>query len=234
MRRADRLFQIIQFLRARSTATAAEIARALEVAPRTIYRDLADLKSNGVPIDGEAGVGYAMRAGFDLPPLMFTRSELEALVLGARMVAAWSDPELARAANSVIDKVKGVLPAPRRGEADRIELFVPDFWIRGDAKAHLADLRVAMRDRKKVRLSYRDAGGQESRRTVRPIALTFWGTSWTITGWCELRKDFRSFRPERIAQLKVTAQRYADEPGKDLATFLERMEEQRRDRPTAQ
>jgi predicted DNA-binding transcriptional regulator YafY len=178
---------------------------------------------SGIPIDGEAGVGYALKAGFDLPPLMFSRGELEALVLGARMVSAWADAELARHAKQAVEKVRAALPELRRRDADRVDLYVPAFHVPVPMKAALEKLRRAITDHKKVAFAYIDADSKKSSRTVRPLALAFWGSSWTLTAWCELRDDFRNFRPERIASLRVLDQSFIDEPGKDIAEYLRRV-----------
>src|SRR3954468_7823126 len=176
VRRADRLFQIVQRLRRkRGVVKARELAEALEVSERTIYRDVADLIGSGVPIQGEAGVGYALPKGFDLPPLMFTEEEIEALVLGARIVQAWSDPELSRAAGDVLAKVEDVLPARLRERIPDATLFAPQFHVRGQLTAGLAPLRAAIRDRKKVGFGYEDKTKSASQRTVHPLGLFYWG-----------------------------------------------------------
>lgn len=219
MRRADRLFQILQLLRARRVATAAYLARELEVSKRTIYRDVADLTASGVPITGEAGVGYALARGFDLPPLMFDAEEIGALVLGARMVQAFGDEGLAARARSVLTKVEAVVPERLRRSFARPEWHV--FRRLGkEVRARVEQLRRAIDGRRKVRFVYRDEHGAESERTVRPLCLAFWGPVWTAGAWCELRPDFRNFRPDRMEDLVVLDERFADEPGKDLAAYL--------------
>lgn len=225
MRRADRLFQIVQILRARRVTTARHLAEALEVSERTIYRDVRDLVTSGVPIEGEAGVGYALPKSFDLPPLMFAKQEIEALVLGARLVKSWSDAELAEAADSALVKIEAVLPDRLRVRLDEITLFAPNF--RGEPRAfaaNLPNLRGAILERRKVRFAYTRRDDEHSARTVRPLGLFFWGYNWTLSGWCELRDDFRSFRVDRIAELEVRDDAFEPEPGRTLEDYLERMQ----------
>ncbi|MEM7307484.1 MAG: YafY family protein [Planctomycetota bacterium] len=224
MRRADRLFQIVQLLRGRRVVTASELAQELEVSLRTIYRDVADLLASGVPIEGEAGVGYCLPRGFDLPPLMFDEDELEALVLGARMVEAWADRALARRARSMLAKIEAVLPERLRPRLERVELFAPSFHVDEGMKASLEAFRRATDARRKLRFAYTDKSGAASERTVRPLALVFWGSAWTATGWCELRSDFRSFSPERMREVEVLDEVFEQEAGKDWPAFLARIE----------
>jgi len=206
MRRADRLFQIIQYLRARRTTTAAALADELQVSERTIYRDIRDLVISGVPILGEAGVGYALRKGYELPPMMFDATEVEALVLGARMVQAWSDPELARAARSVIAKVQNVVPEQVRQRLEQTALFAygPSHGMRESESSHaLQVIRAAIADNRKAHYAYSKADGTPSERTVRPLGLFFWGKVWTLVAWCELRDDYRVFRVDRIDAIEL-------------------------------
>jgi biotin operon repressor len=171
VRRADRLFEIIQHLRRRPTTRARDLADALEVSERTIYRDIRDLMASGVPIEGEAGVGYVLRAGFDLPPLMFKEQEIEALVLGARIVESWADNELAEAASDAIAKIEAVIPERLRGYMANTALLAPSLHFMEPIAFDLADLRRAIRNRRKIRFRYTDVVGQGSERTVRPLSL---------------------------------------------------------------
>lgn len=227
MRRADRLFQIVQLLRGRGTMTAASLGAELGVSERTIYRDMRDLTLSGVPIEGEAGIGYALPPNFDLPPLMFTEDELQALALGASMVEAFADEALAAEARRALSKVHAVLPTRLKHAIDQPELLAPPFH-RKDLAAHLEPLRKAAAARNKVQLTYLDQHDDESERTVRPLGLYFWGKAWTLTAWCELREDFRTFRPDRIQAICVLADTFEDEPDKSLEAFLARMAERRR------
>jgi predicted DNA-binding transcriptional regulator YafY len=220
MRRADRLFRIIQRLRRKRAVTAAELAETLEVSERTIYRDVQDLVLSGVPIKGEAGVGYALARGFDLPPLMFDEEELEALVLGARMVQSWAGPELARAAEQVLAKVEAVLPERLRARVPDARLFAPSFHVRKQLVDGLSPLRTAIEEHRKVRFAYRDRNAASSERTVQPLGLFYWGAAWSLGAWCELRRDFRNFRLDRMAELHVLDDKFALQPGRTLADFF--------------
>jgi predicted DNA-binding transcriptional regulator YafY len=222
MRRADRLFSIIQIFRRRRLVTAQNLSRELEVSERTIYRDIADLMASGVPIDGEAGVGYILRDGHDLPPLMFTPAEIEALVLGARIVAKWSDAELARAADDALAKIAAVLPDRLRDHLGQIALYAPDDHFREPLPREFADLRAALRDHRKVHFSYANADGEITTRTVRPLAFLFYGAVWLMLAWCELRQDFRSFRLDRMTRIDITDARFKPERGKTLPDYLSR------------
>lgn len=219
MRRADRLFQIVQHLRGGRLVTARMLGERLEVSERTIYRDIADLQSTGVPIDGEAGVGYLMREGFDLPPLMFTRDEIVALVAGARMVRAFGGAQMARAAEEALVKIGAVLPDQEKTRIARTEIHMPD-WVVSEAERRLIDiLERAVETRDVLGIDYSDEAGKRSRRDVRPLGLWFWGKVWTLVAWCELRNDFRAFRLDRIADARPAGRTFRPERGKQLADF---------------
>jgi len=226
MRRADRLFQIVHLLRRDRATTATQLAVELEVSERTIYRDVQDLVQSGVPIQGEAGVGYALPTHFDLPPLMFSAIELEALVLGARMVQGFADDELQRAARSALAKVEHVAPRALANAAAESKLLVPDLRTDAPTGPTLALLRKALRDHRVVLFAYRDEGGASTARDVRPLGLAYWGKVWTLVAWCELRNGFRSFRLDRIDAAVTTVRRFVDEPGKRLDDYLAAMEAQ--------
>lgn len=220
MRRADRLFQIVQHLRARRLTTAAHLAKLLAVSERTIYRDVRDLSLSGIPIEGEAGVGYRIHPRFELTPLMFTTQEIEALVAGLRMVEAFTSPALHQAAQSALNKVALALPEERRKDIDRPRLFVPAF-DRDDQHGEIMDkIRQAVDEHHKVSLVYEDKDSAGSERTVRPLGLHFWGRCWTFATWCELREDFRNFRLDRIKTLVILDIPFADEPGRTLEDYL--------------
>ena len=214
MRRADRLFQIIQILR-RSTrpVTAAALAGELEVSKRTVYRDIADLVGQRVPIAGEAGLGYLLDTEYDMPPLMLSPDELEAVVLGAQWVAGHSDKALANAARDVVAKIAGVVP-------ERLRPFIvepgvgarpPDPITTGLVDAAL--LRSAIRQRAKLRLRYRSEPGEETERTVWPVIVGYAETSRLLVAWCELRQGFRHFRTERIVAAEVLDEPIGLRPG---------------------
>src|SRR3954463_9846210 len=221
MRRADRLFQIVQLLRRRRTVvTAKQIAATLEISERTVYRDIRDLIAAGTPINGEAGVGYRLQPGYDLPPLMFDRDEIQALVLGARIVAQFGDPALARASASILGKVAGVLPKELEPLLADTRLFVPYTRNRAQAAAGLAVAREALITRRRMRLKYGNEKGEDSERTVRPLGVFFWGQTWTIAAWCEMRSGFRNFRLDRIGEATL-GERFEDEPGRTLRDMLQ-------------
>lgn len=224
MRRADRLFEIVQTLRGRRLTTARQLAEWLGVSERTIYRDVADLAASGVPIDGEAGVGYRIRPGFDLPPLMFSFNEIEALTIGARFVESWGGPGLAQGARSALAKIATVLPADKRAALESTRLFAPDFFIDPLHGQRLEAIRQALAQRNVVQFDYADGGGKTSQRRARPLALYFWGRAWSLAAWCELRADFRNFRLDRIGALTLLPERFADEPGRRLQDFVRKMQ----------
>ncbi|QNM95966.1 helix-turn-helix transcriptional regulator [Chitinimonas koreensis] len=217
MRRADRLFQIVQFLRGRRLTTARWLAERLEVSERTVYRDVRDLMLSGVPIEGEAGVGYTLRHKLDLPPLMFDREELTALRLGAEMAAAWSDPQLARAAQSALAKIDGALPGDMRRPT--APLLAPSFDAHHDVS--FAPLREAIDSRRVVELDYRKPGLPGETRRVQPLALLFWGAHWTLAAWCELRGDHRHFRLDRIEALRTLDERFDPLPERSLRAWMQ-------------
>jgi predicted DNA-binding transcriptional regulator YafY len=198
MRRADRLFQLVQLIRGRRLSTAAYLAERLQVSLRTVYRDVADLAAQGVPIEGEAGVGYRMRAGFDLPPLMFTIDEAQALVAAIRIAQPRLDGALARQAEGALSKILAVLPAATRAAAESLALFAPPVGPDEATRERLQLLRQATEARRKVRMRYVDLKEAHSERTVRPLGSFYWGQVWTLAAWCEERQDFRSFRVDRI------------------------------------
>ncbi|MCQ4249021.1 YafY family transcriptional regulator [Pseudomonas stutzeri] len=218
MRRADRLFQIVQFLRSRRLTTAQWLAERLQVSVRTIYRDIQDLSLSGVPLEGEAGVGYVLRQPMDLPPLMFEREEIEALVVGARMVNAWADPDLQRAAESALAKIHSVLPTTLRDELNGNRLFAPE--VNTYPVHWLGQLRQAIRQRRKLQLGYRDESGQATLRRIWPLGLFFWGQTWTLCSWCELRNDFRNFRIDRVDSLAELDETFQTDPGQRLEDYL--------------
>lgn len=228
MRRADRLFQIVQQLRGGRLVTARMLSEKLEVSERTIYRDVADLMASGVPIDGEAGVGYILRSGFDLPPLMFTRDELAALTLGARFVKAWGGARLALAAEEALVKIEAVLPDSEKRVVADTNLFAMGFSLPNEAREVVDRLDVAIRERKRVHVVYEALDGESSERDLRPLGLYHWGKVWTLAAWCELRSDFRNFRADRITEIAECGDTFRDEPGRTLRDFLRQMAEARR------
>lgn len=215
MRRADRLFQIIQILRRSSRpTTAAEIARELEVSQRTVYRDVADLIAQRVPVQGEAGFGYILDDAFDMPPLMLTPDEIEAAVLGAQWVASRGDPVLANAARDLIAKITSVVP-------DRLRPLIADPAIAARStkalsapdRIDLARTREWIREGRKIEIDYLDQHGEQTRRIVWPVLLGFLDDTRMLAAWCELRQDFRHFRADRIAAATFLKDRHGIRPG---------------------
>jgi predicted DNA-binding transcriptional regulator YafY len=223
MRRADRLFHIIQLIRGRRLTTAAYLAERLEVSERTIYRDIADLQLQGVPVEGEAGVGYRLGAGFDLPPMMFTHDEAKALVASVRMAQGWLDPALAQDA---LGKIMSVLPVEARVAAEALAVYAPTVGLPESALRTLQTLREAVHERRKVFINYVDLEDKRSERTRRPLGCFYWGKVWTLAAWCEQRNDFRSFRVDRVTYVRRLDENFRDEPGRTLAD-LARLNEAR-------
>jgi len=224
MRRADRLFRLVQLLRRSRLVTARRIATELEVSERTVYRDVADLMAQGVPIEGEAGVGYRMNTGFDLPPLMFTKDEAQALVASVRLAQSRLDVGLGRHAEGALSKILAVLPAAARAAAESLAIYAPPYGPDTATRQRLEQLRVATEARHAVRLVYVDLKEQRSERSVRPLGCFYWGSVWTLAGWCEARDGFRSFRVDRMVELQVLERRFRDEAGKTLADLFRQVE----------
>jgi len=220
MRRADRLFHLVQLIQNRRFVTAQELAEELEVSKRTIYRDVQDLILSGVPIEGEAGVGYRLERGYKLPPLSFNSEELQALVLGMRLVQSWSDSDLGHAAKSVLNKIEEVVPDSLKCKLHDVQLFaIPPFW-RGKDETDMAVIRAAISQKKKLSFHYETEFGKRSQRIVWPLGLYFWGKVWTLAAWCELRSNFRSFRPDRMEQMRVEAESFIETEEINLNAFL--------------
>ena len=223
MRRADRLFQIVNVVRRRRTATTAtHLAERLGVSERTVYRDMRDLILAGTPIDGEAGVGYRIRPGYDLPPLMFDRDEIQALVIGARIVRQFGDPALARASDAILAKVAAIIPKDLAPLLADTRVFVPSTIGAGKSADALTLAREALIAHRKLELSYANADGAATKRTVRPLGIFFWGRTWTLAAWCELRQGFRNFRLDRIAASTMLDETFEDEAGTALRDMLAR------------
>ena len=221
MRRADRLFDIIQRLRtARGPTTAAALAEDLEVTPRTVYRDIATLQARRVPIEGEAGIGYVLRRGFDLPPLMFTAEEIEAIAVGVRLVARTGDAALQGAAESVLSKVTVVLPEALREQLASAPIYVSASGAPVPESVDLSVVRQAIRNERKLDIAYVDEKGTCSQRIIWPIAVAYYVQATLICGWCELRHDYRHFRADRISTLTVLDDRYPSDNGRLMAEWL--------------
>lgn len=235
MRRAERLFQIIQILRrARGPVTADAIAAELETSKRSVYRDIAALMDQRTPIRGEAGVGYVLDVGFDMPPLMLTADEIEAAVLGAQWVAGRADPTLARAARDLIAKIRATVP-------ERLQPYVlepasgtPPVWNVTPDGLDVARVRASIREGRKIVLSYRDEQGRTSERTVWPVIVGYMDTVRILIAWCELRRDFRKFRTDRVVGADFLDECYPERPSALRARWRRSLEARERPSPRRQ
>ena len=225
MRKAERLFQLLTILRSRRTAVTARIlAERLQVSERTIYRDIQALSLSGVPIQGEAGVGYQLHPGFTVPPLMFDLEELEALLLGVRMVQGWSDEALGQAADSALQKIRSALPDRQHFESviKPEWLLVPDFH-RDRCAIHSDKLRRVIKQQQVVEIDYSREDKQLSTRKIWPLGLVFWGRVWTLVSWCELREEYRMFRLDRIERLNIVDGHFTTTDTVSLQHYLQQM-----------
>lgn len=225
MRRADRLLRIIQILRRhRRPVRGQMMAEELEISLRTLYRDIADLITDGVPIRGEAGVGYVLGEGYDLPPLMFSADELEAVMLGLRWVMRRGDQSLVRASQDAVAKVGAVLPKDLKPVLFDAALLVPPNWRGFVDRVDVAELRRAIREQKKVAISYADEQGKLTDRTIWPIAISYFEAQRLVVAWCELRQDFRTFRADRMMTAVIQQERYVERRKALLKRWLEQEE----------
>jgi predicted DNA-binding transcriptional regulator YafY len=218
-RRADRLLLLLEQLRSRPVCTATELSAALEVSPRTVYRDIEALTAAGVPVRGEAGVGYILEPGYYLPPLNLTAEEAEALALGARILAIWSDGAISAQAAAGLAKIRAVLPAAGQTGIDQDILWAPQWVARQAPAVDLLELKRAAQQRRVLEIDYETLRGTPSTRAVRPLSVSFFGPVWLLIAWCETADDFRCFRVDRIRAFNPTDRRFRDEPGKRLADF---------------
>ena len=222
MRRTDRLFDLILILRDGRLHRGEDLARALEVSVRTIYRDMETLQLSGVPVEGERGLGYMMTAPITLPPLNLTLVELEALHLGMAVVGEVADAELQQAAASLSAKIDAVLPEDRSTPPTGWGFAVYPFKDAAGGFRFMPQIRHAIRARQKLQISYARPGAAPESRVIRPLQMEYWGRVWTTTCWCELRGDFRAFRIDRIRAIKPLAELFVEEQGKSLADYIER------------
>ena len=220
MRRADRLFQVTLLLGRGKIVSGHRLAERLGVSTRTVYRDIQDLSRSGVPIEGEAGVGFRLGSGYQIPPLMFTPEEIQALVFGARLVQSCADDGLHAAAEDVLAKVDAVLPAHLKPMLEDPRLVVPDFRVSPDVKRALRELREAVAKNRVVTFSYTQGDGSVITPRVWPFCLRYVSGTWTLGGWSDLEAAFRVFRLYRIQALAVTGERFRVERGRTLADFL--------------
>lgn len=224
-RRADRLFQIVQILRGRRLTTAALLAERLEVSERTIYRDIRDLSCSGVPVEGEAGSGYRLMEGYDLPPLMLTAHESEALMVAISMLKAWGGDTLSQALESAQEKVLAILPADSRRKAEQTRIFAPDLGAQPHSRRLFDDFHRAVSAQKVLSLHYRDEGGQLSWRDVQPLGMFFWGEHWLLVAWCERREDYRCFRLDRCLKVQETGRHFSERGDRSLSDFLRKVKQ---------
>jgi predicted DNA-binding transcriptional regulator YafY len=221
MRRADRLFDIIQTLRtAPQPVTAAALAARLEVTVRTIYRDIAALQGSRVPVEGAPGLGYVLRRGYDLPPLMFTPEEVDAIAIGVRLLRRLRDPKLEDAAASVLGKLSAVVPQALQSQLVSAPVFVSDGSAPAVAGIDLSQLREAIHERRKLAIAYIDEAGRRSERTIWPVAMAYYVDVTLVGAWCELRNDFRHFRVDRILGARLLDERFSDNGGRLTAEWL--------------
>ncbi len=224
MRRTDRLFDLIQLLRDGRLHTASDLAAQMEVSVRTIYRDMDTLVASGIPVEGERGVGYILRAPVFMPPMALTQVELEALHLGAALVRQTADAELQDAATRVLTKIDQSMPEPMFGALDG---FGKEIFAAPEVAAsfgNMPTIRRAIREQLVMLIDYTALDGRQSRRRIRPLQMEYWGRAWTCTGWCEERQDFRVFRVDRINDILVPGDRFEQEPGQTLVDYLKRIE----------
>lgn len=220
-RKSDRLFRIVTMLQGRRTAlTAARIAEELEVSTRTVYRDIQDLMLSGVPIVGEAGTGYMLDRRYHLPPIMFDDDEIECLVLGMAMVGSWTDAKTAGVAGRTLAKLRASMGEAQRDALESVALFAPSSAAKTPWTIDFSEIRRCIREHYPLDIAYADDAGAQTERRVRPLALAFFGAVWVMSGWCELRQDFRNFRLDRIGRLTVVDTPFPQEKGKTLRDFL--------------
>lgn len=221
MRRADRLIKIVHYLRRmRRAVTANRIAEDFGICQRTVYRDIHDLMNAGVPIFGEAGVGYVIDKKYHMPPVMFDQDELEAISLGIGMVRNWTDNEFAAKAASAYEKIQAVLPDNLLNELHQLTIFSAPSAAKKPWRVDFSAIRECIRNSQKIEFAYIDSRERATQRKVRPLALIFFGPVWLLVSWCETRKDFRSFRLDRMNKLKILPAQFKDEKDKNLNAYI--------------
>ncbi len=221
MSKSERLFELLTLLRSKRYAvTALELAERMQVSERTIYRDIQSLIQSGVPIHGEAGIGYILQAGSHLPPLMFTEKEMVALELGMRMARAWSDAELAEATRSASTKILSVLPDKLKRQVESFPILVPDFHIQTATAKRGQMLRHATDSQLKVCIEYTAENKKSTQRILQPLGQVFWGKVWTLIAWCELRNSYRNFRLDRIEKMTILDESFEITDTRSLAHFM--------------
>lgn len=226
MAKSDRLLQLMQCLRTMSPPVKAQaLSLELGVSLRTIYRDVDSLRRSGALIDGEAGYGYTLQEDPALPPMMFSRDEMEALVLGLREVVQVADPVLAKAADNALSKLKASLPERMRSEFEHAVLYAKRFHCRPEIRIDIEALRHATRNEQVIELDYSDVEGARTRRAIQPLAIVFFDRSLVVLAWCELREDYRSFRIDRIETMTRTERSFRPRRVAMLREYLDRLEQ---------
>ncbi len=220
MRRVDRLFQIIEIIRSRKMTTAEYLAQRLELSTRTIHRHINDLRLAGIPITGSAGKGFTVASSFSLPPISLSDEEMDALAFGARLVESSTDEDLAQAARQAFAKIEAISSNRNRRSVNPPQLFSGKPWLSKKDSKVLGSLRRAVDNSRYVDIDYVDLRKDTSSRRIRPLGLVFWGRSWTVVSWCELRQGFRVFRLDRIQKLQVLLSAYPKDPKKSWDAFL--------------
>lgn len=221
MQRAERLNDIVHHLRRMHQAvTANTLAETFEVSLRTIYRDIQSLVASGVPISGEAGVGYVIDKRYHLPPIMFDADEIEAIALGIGMVGNWTDDQFSAKAQSAFKKIQATLPAPLLQELHQISTFSAPSQYKIPWTVSFTEVRECIRRKNKVQFSYLDLQERTTQRTIWPLALVSFSPVWLLAGWCELRQSFRNFRLDRVSELVPLNDRYPNERDKNLHAYL--------------
>jgi predicted DNA-binding transcriptional regulator YafY len=220
MSRTEILFQMTQIIRSRDRTTAKYLADRLNISIRTVYRYINDLSLSGVPVISQAGKGYWIDDSFNMPPVQLSEEELLALSLGSRLVKAIADPFLADASQQLLDKVEAVIPKNAQHLLYQSQLHAPKPIIEKSVLADIGRIRKSIESRNKIQIMYLDQAGNDSTRTIWPLALAFWGQVWTVAAWCEHRQDFRAFRVDRIQQMDRLPATYPVESGKSLADFI--------------
>ena len=219
MRRAERLFRLVNEMRTRGVSTASDLAAHFEVSASTIYRDIAHLQASGLPIEGEAGIGYLLRPGFDLPIVTFTHEQIDALAVGLSFVERTGDPALVTAAREARAKIQASMPQPEERKLADAPYFSLHDQNRSLPNANL--IREAIRKRQILHMAYEDGEGFETERRVRPLVIWHLTDGWMFSAWCELRQDFRTFRSDRIESLALTGDRFEDDERTGLRAFME-------------
>ena len=221
MNKAERLFQLMSALQGRRSAiTAKQLADRMNVSIRTIYRDIQALELSGIALEGEPGVGYMLKPGKHLPPLMFKHDELQSLLIGLRMVRAFTDKELAQAARQAEDKILSVLPENLKHIAEEQAYRIPILNKDNDKRDIHLQLRKACEDKHKLNLDYADNNGNESRRCIWPLTMIGWGDNWTLLAWCELREDYRNFRFDRITKITSSAVKFKTSRTRSMSHYF--------------